>query len=100
MGNKLTNDDYISILRYYNIIIPSTKKQIQLHAEKIMGEKLCRCIKKLEPMHKSKSIGICTKSVLNNKGLTRGKFTCKRGRAKGLHMNKKKANTKKRRQQS
>ena len=81
MGNKLTDNNYISILRYYNIIIPTSKKQLQLRAEQIMGEKLCRCIKKLEPIHKSKSIGICTKTIFNNKGLTRGNFTCKRGRS-------------------
>jgi hypothetical protein len=28
-------------------------------------------------MNESRAIGICTKTILNRKGLTRGKFNCK-----------------------
>ena len=60
---KLNTNDYIQILNYYNIPIPKGKnkknKGVQTHkftkaekkkikeiAEKILAEKLCRCIKK------------------------------------------------------
>ena len=48
-------------------------------ADKILSEKLCRCIKKVDPVYESKSIGICTKTIFNNKGYTRGTFKCKKG---------------------
>jgi hypothetical protein len=73
----LTNGDYIKILNYYDIKIPASKEQIKEQATKILGEKLCRCIKKLDPVNETRSIGICTRSIFNRKGLTRGKFKCK-----------------------
>lgn len=75
--DTLTNKDYTKILAYYNIIIPKSKRLIKKKAEKILSEKLCRCIKKLDPVNEAKSIGICTKTIINTKGLTRGKFKCK-----------------------
>jgi len=73
----LTNGDYIKILKYYKIDIPDSKQQIKEEATKILGGKLCRCIKKLDPVNEARSIGICTKTIFNRKGLTRGKFNCK-----------------------
>ena len=74
---NLTDLDYKKILNYYNITIPKSKKNIHLEAKKIMAEKLCRCIKKVDIKNKSKSIGICTKNIFNRKKFTRGKFKCK-----------------------
>ncbi len=73
----LTNSDYVKILNYYKIEIPGTKKLVKEEATKILGEKMCRCIKKVDPVNEARSIGICTKSVFLRKGLTRGKFSCK-----------------------
>ena len=73
----LTNGDYVKILNYYKIEIPGTKQLVKDAATKILGEKLCRCIKKADPVNEARSIGICTKSVFLRKGLTRGKFSCK-----------------------
>lgn len=78
---RLTNKDYISILKYYKKQIPKSSKLLKKHAENIMNLKLCRCIKKIDPKNEAKSIGICTKTIFNNKGLTRGqlnlgKFNC------------------------
>jgi len=86
---KLTNKDYLSILQFYKQKIPKqkTRKQktrkrikgknlLKKQVETILNSKLCRCIKKLQPIYNSKSVGICTKSVFNNKGLIRGKFKC------------------------
>ena len=49
-----------------------------MQAEKIMAQKLCKCIKKVDPIYETKSIGICTKTIFNRKGLTRGQFQCKK----------------------
>ena len=78
MPSTLTNKDYISILKYYNKKIPKSKMLIKIQAEKIMAEKLCKCIKKIDPIYEAKSIGICTKTIFNRKGLTRGQFQCKK----------------------
>lgn len=76
MSNHLTNKEYIQILSYYKKNIPKNRTQLKIQAEQILGDKLCKCIKKVEPTNESKSIGVCTKTVLNSKGLTRGKFNC------------------------
>ena len=75
--NSLTINDYKNILEYYSKPIPKSKRLLKLEAEKIMSNKLCRCIKKVDPQNEAKSIGICTKTIFNNKGYTRGKFKCK-----------------------
>ena len=75
--SQINNNDYKKILEYYKQSIPISKRQLKIQAEKILASKLCRCIKKIEPSNESKSIGICTKTIFNSKGFTRGKFKCK-----------------------
>ena len=77
MSEQLTRRDYVSILEFYKINIPKSNRLLKIQAEKIMSEKLCKCIKKLDPENETKSIGICTKTIFNNKGSTRGNFKCK-----------------------
>jgi hypothetical protein len=76
--SELTNNDYKKILEYYKKPIPKSKRLLKNQAEKILANKLCRCIKKVDKENEAKSIGICTKTIINNKGFTRGKFTCKK----------------------
>jgi hypothetical protein len=76
----ITNKDYIKILNYYKIEIPSSTKLLKEKATNIFAQKLCRCIKKVDIKNEPKSIGICTKTIFNNKGFTRGKFTCRKKR--------------------
>jgi hypothetical protein len=76
MKSVLTNKDYVSILKFYKLKIPKSKRLLKINAEKIMSQKLCKCIKKLDPVDESKSIGICTKTIFGKKGFTRGKFKC------------------------
>jgi hypothetical protein len=76
MKSVLTNKDYVSILKFYKLKIPKSKRLLKIQAEKIMSQKLCKCIKKLDPVNESKSIGICTKTIFGKKGFTRGKFQC------------------------
>ena len=78
MPTELTNKDYVSILKYYNLPIPKSKRLLQKQAEQIMATKLCKCIKKIDPQNEAKSIGICTKTIFNRKGYTRGQFKCKK----------------------
>lgn len=74
---ELTNKDYTHILEYYKKNIPKSSRLLKIEAEKILASKLCKCIKKIDITNESKSIGICTKSVINRKGYRRGKFTCR-----------------------
>ncbi len=80
MSTELTNKDYASILNFYKMKIPKSKRLLKKQAEEIMSQKLCRCIKKVDVKNEAKSIGICTKTIFVNKGYTRGKFTCKKNR--------------------
>ena len=75
--NKITDNDYKKILEFYKIPIPKSKRLLKNKAEKILAIKLCRCIKKVDIENEAKSIGICTKTIFNRKGFTRGKFKCK-----------------------
>jgi len=78
---ELHNEDYTDILNYYKIPVPKSKRLLQIEAEKILASKLCKCIKKVsavsKPENEARAIGICTKTIFNNKGYTRGKFKCK-----------------------
>ena len=73
---KLKTSDYIEILKYYNQPIPKINKKgrkiIKRKAEKILAEKLCRCIKsvnKYNAKDESRAIGICKNSVIKQKKL-------------------------------
>jgi len=75
---ELTNSDYKKLLEFYDQKIPKSKRLLKKNAENILAEKLCRCIKKISPGgEESRSIGICTKTILNRKGIKRSRFTCK-----------------------
>ena len=83
MTIKLNKSDYTKILNYYNMTIPKNNTTLKHKAEQILSDKLCRCIKKVGKSVKSepRAIGICTKSIFKQKGLKRGKFTCRRRRS-------------------
>ena len=80
MNSKMNmhNNDYIQILKYYNIPIPKSRQLLKEEGEKILALKLCKCIKKVDATanNEPRAIGICTKTIFNRKGLTRGKFKC------------------------
>ncbi len=90
MPHELTKKDYISILKFYKQPIPKSLRLLQKQAEQIMAQKLCKCIKKIDPITESKSIGICTKTIFNNKGYSRGQFQCKKKTIRENNKNKKK----------
>jgi hypothetical protein len=74
--STLTINDYKRILDFYEIPVPTSTRILRLRAEKILASKLCRCIKKLDKKYKSRAVGICTKKVINNKNISRSKFSC------------------------
>ncbi len=73
---ELTFEDYKKILDFYQMPIPRSRQAIKKAAEGIIGLKLCRCLKKLEPIHGARAIGECTSTVINRKGFARGAFRC------------------------
>ena len=80
---KLSKNDYNTILKFYNIILPkNTKlKVIREIAEQLLAEKLCRCIKRVhrpKDLNEERAIAICQNSVLTKKKLKINKFTCKK----------------------
>ena len=87
--SQLNNNDYKQILEYYNEPIPHSARLIKLNAEHLLASKLCRCIKKVDKTNEARAIGICTKTILKSKGITRGKFKCKGKSTIKLKKNKK-----------
>lgn len=81
MTTALNKKDYTKILKYYNLPIPKSASELKKQAEEVLALKLCRCIKKVSPTNEAKAIGVCTRTIFNRKNLTRGAFTCKRGRS-------------------
>ena len=79
---SLSTSDYKKILKFYKLSIPKKRKTLKKKAEKIIAKKFCSCIKKVAKKFKQEgiAIGICSKSVVGNKGLKRGKFRCKKSR--------------------
>ena len=80
---KLSKNEYIEILNFYNIKFNTNMplKLLRKSAEKIIATKLCRCIKKVnvnDETNESRAIGICNKSVIKNKNLRIYKFSCKK----------------------
>lgn len=82
MTMALSQNDYKKILKYYDMAIPSKSTSIKTDAEKVILDKLCRCIKKVSktPAKNSISIGVCKSSVLTSKRLKINRFRCKNTR--------------------
>lgn len=68
---KLTKQDYKDILNFYAIDYSEDlpRKLLKKMTEKIIAEKLCRCIKKVpnKDYPESRAIGICNWSVIKKK---------------------------------
>jgi len=72
---KLNTKDYKEILERYKK--PVQRRKIEKTAKNTLRVKLCGCIKKLERMYQSKSLGICSRTIFNRHRLFRGDFECK-----------------------
>ena len=73
----LTSNDYREILKFYRKTVPKLKSARTAKVERLIGKKLCSCIKKVK-FEEKVSIGICINSVLKRKGLKLYRFTCKK----------------------
>jgi hypothetical protein len=96
MTKNLTINDYKRVLEYYKISLPMTNSLIKNAAEQILANKLCRCIKKVDKNNEKRAIGVCTKTIFNRKGYTRGKFKCKGSPTVNLRKNVKNVTIKRR----
>ena len=77
---SLVKKDYLAILHFYNIDSSGMKlATMRDTAEYILANKLCRCIKKINTSNEATAIAICKNSILTKKGLTVGRFKCKKG---------------------
>lgn len=76
----LRKKDYLEILRFYNINSFGLKLgELRDISNKILANKLCRCIKKVNSANETKSISICKNSILTKKNLKVGHFKCNKG---------------------
>lgn len=86
---RLTNKDYIKIVKHYGKTIPLTKrrkvdnKKTRKIARQILANKLCMCIKKVQKSNKNlnepAALAICNKSIFQKRNIKHYKFTCKKG---------------------
>lgn len=96
---RLTRKDYETVLNFYNVSYKKTDKlkQIKQKGEKILSDKLCRCIKKvtkkLNSKNENRPIAICKKSILLSKGITDINFKCRNKRS--ITLKKRNLNNKK-----
>ena len=79
----MTHKDNLAILAFYGENTSAiSKKEAKKAAEKMLAEKLCRCIKKVRKSKRrddeSRAIAICTDSVLGKKDLRSHGFRCKK----------------------
>ena len=69
---KLTKDDYIKILEYYNIKYNSSNyNSIKRKAENILADKLCRCIKKVksDKINEKAAIALCRENIFKKRNI-------------------------------
>jgi|UniRef100_A0A6C0JCV3 hypothetical protein len=97
---ELNKSDYRKIMKYYGLKIPRNNKTLKQNAESVLADKLCKCIKKVNKLRKTRSVnskrmvtrsmtrknnsnqlrasvGICKNSVLTKKQLNINRFSCK-----------------------
>lgn len=85
---ELTHADYKKVLKYYNQQIPKSYRKTKKNAERLLSNKLCKCIQKVKKTVKQRnrslknkealqrSVGICRDSVLHKKNIDVYQFQC------------------------
>ena len=92
---SLSEKDHELIIGHYGKVIPRTKKGKKSKAERLVAQKLCSCIKKVLKKSRKKAlraraIGICSYSVVKNRGMKHHGFTCsKKSKIKRLSKTRK-----------
>ena len=75
----MKTSDYNTILLHYEVDIPKTLKEKKELVEKILANKMCRCIKAVQKSSKLEepaAIAICNKSIFQKRGLKYNKIKC------------------------
>ena len=85
---ELNKNDYLTIIKYYNIPIPIKNngyinhEKVEKLAEDILANKLCKCINYVsnETTNKdeNRGIAICKNSILKRRKIKAGSFSCKK----------------------
>ncbi len=92
---SLSEKDHELIIQHYGKVIPRTKRGKKSKAERLVAQKLCSCIKKITKKSRkkpvrSRAIGICSYSVVKNRGMKHHGFTCsKKSKIKRLSKTRK-----------
>ena len=92
---SLREKDHELIIEHYGKVIPRTKRGKKSKAERLVAQKLCSCIKKVLKKSRKKAlraraIGICSYSVVKNRGMKHHGFTCsKKSKIKRLSKTRK-----------
>jgi len=80
MDDKLTHQDYMKVLEYYDVSMPKSHASVKKKAEDILADKLCRCIKKVKRSQNTSNervpVGVCRTSVIHRKKLDIYQFSC------------------------
>ena len=92
MSKKLSKKELVEILDFYKNKNAKNKNgsktykrkaklesktKLESKVERLLMDKFCSCIKRVS-RDEDRSIPICKKSVFHNKGLTIGRFSCKK----------------------
>lgn len=86
MSRKLSKKELVEILDFYKNKNAKNKNgsktykrkaTLESKVERLLMDKFCSCIKRVS-RDEDRSIPICKKSVFHNKGLTIGRFSCKK----------------------
>ena len=86
MSIKLSKKELVEILDFYKNKNGKNKNgsktykrkaKLESKVERLLMDKFCSCIKRVS-RDEDRSIPICKKSVFHNKGLTIGRFSCKK----------------------
>jgi hypothetical protein len=97
---QLTPLDYKKVLIYYNQSVPKSNRQTKKKAEKLLANKLCKCIQKVKKSFRarnktmknkellSSSVGVCRDSVLHRKNIDVHQFKCDKTQKLGNYPNK------------
>jgi len=87
-------NDHVSVLNFYKMKIPKSKRETKKAAERILAKKLCNCVsaivkskRPLVPLKKTRkrttkakeqaAVAICRNSIFRKKGIMNYAYTCK-----------------------
>jgi len=88
--SEIEYERHVSILKFYKMNIPKSKRMAKKNAENILAKKLCGCINGITKTRRirgdgkritykrKEAVAICRNKVLESKGVINYGFTCKK----------------------